>query len=165
MFAIKRILVPLDFSDVAHAAISTALQLADRHEGCEIIGLHVQPDLTDELERRMETAPHGHAVMNAIEEHEASIRAAFQLELDRAAAAGAQLRAPALRAYVSGGDWLEVCLQVIDDNQVDLVVAGTHGGPSGLKGLLVGSDTERLVHKAPCSVFVVKPVGYPYLRD
>jgi len=153
MFTTKRILVPIDFSEVAHAAISTALQVADRNEICEIIGLHVQPDLTDELERRMEVAPHGNTMMNTIEDHEASVRTAFQVELDRAAAAGVPLRAPKLRAYVSGGDWLDVCLQV------------THGGAPGLKGLLVGSDTERLVHRAPCSVFVVKPAGYPYLRD
>ncbi len=165
MFSVKRILVPIDFSDVAHAAISAALQVAHDNQGSEIIGLHVQPDLDTELERRMETAPHGSTIMNAIEAHEASIRAAFALELDRAAAAGKALTLPTLRTHVSGGDWLEVCLQIIDDNQVDLVVAGTHGGAGGLKGLLVGSETERLVHKAPCSVFVVKPAGYPYLRD
>ena len=165
MFTIKRILVPIDFSEVAHAAISVALQLASDNDGCEIIGLYVQPDLDTELERRMETAPHGNAIMNEIEGHEASIRAAFAQERDRATAAGKALRPSPVRTYVSGGDWLEVCLQIIDDSQVDLVVAGTHGGAGGLKGLLVGSDTERLVHKAPCSVFVVKPAGYPYLRD
>jgi nucleotide-binding universal stress UspA family protein len=30
---------------------------------------------------------------------------------------------------------------------------------------LTGSMSEKLVRKAPCSVYVVKPQGYPYLRD
>jgi nucleotide-binding universal stress UspA family protein len=39
----------------------------------------------------------------------------------------------------------------------DLVVLGTRGR-SGLKFLLLGTTAERLVHEAPCSVLVVKPV-------
>ena len=92
MFTIKRILVPIDFSDVSHAAVSVALQLASDNEGCEIIGLYVQPDLDTELERRMETAPHGDAIMSTIEAHEGRIRAAFAQERDRATAAGKALR-------------------------------------------------------------------------
>ena len=40
MYKASRILVPVDFSDVARAAISMAVQLADRH-GAELIFLHV----------------------------------------------------------------------------------------------------------------------------
>ena len=35
MFKIHRILVPVDFTEVADAAISVALQLANQHEGAE----------------------------------------------------------------------------------------------------------------------------------
>ena len=54
--------------------------------------------------------------------------------------------------------------ELIEDEEIDLVVSGTHGG-HGLKGWLLGSTTEQLVRKSSCSVFVVKPQGYPYLRD
>jgi nucleotide-binding universal stress UspA family protein len=36
----------------------------------------------------------------------------------------------------------------------DLIIAGTHGR-SGLAGLLLGSETQRLLHIAPCPVLVV----------
>jgi nucleotide-binding universal stress UspA family protein len=53
---------------------------------------------------------------------------------------------------------------LIDEHELDLIVTGTHGG-RGIKGLLLGSMSQQLVRKASCSVFVVKPQGYPYLRD
>lgn len=165
MFKIHRILVPVDFTEVADAAISVALQLANQHEGAELVALHVREGLDRELRTRIETHPHDNAIMNAIEEDERSLTAAIAKEQQRALDAGHTLRSPTVRTFVSGGDWLDVCLQIIDDQQVDVVVVGTHGGPGGIKGALLGSASERLVHRAPCSVFVVKPLGYPYLRD
>lgn len=53
---------------------------------------------------------------------------------------------------------------MVDEHELDLIISGTHG-PKGLKGFLMGSTTEQLVAKATCSVFVIKPKGYPYLRD
>ena len=62
------------------------------------------------------------------------------------------------------GDWLEVTMGLIDEHELDVIVTGTHGG-KGLKGFLLGSMSEQLVRRASCSVFVVKPQGFPYLRD
>ena len=47
--------------------------------------------------------------------------------------------------------------------EIDLLVTGTHGR-KGL-GILTGSVSEKLVARSPCSVLVVKPFGFPYLRD
>ena len=149
MFKIHRILVPVDFSEVADAAISVALQLAHVHPDAELVALHIRAGLDRDLRTRIETHPHDSTIMNAIEEDEASLRAVVERELARATEAGQALRSPTLRCYVSGGDWLDVCLQIIDDQQIDTVVVGTHGGPGGIKGALLGSASERLVHKAP----------------
>ncbi len=43
---------------------------------------------------------------------------------------------------------------VAREKNADLIVAGTHGR-SGLVGLLLGSETQRLLHIAPCPVLVV----------
>jgi nucleotide-binding universal stress UspA family protein len=42
-------------------------------------------------------------------------------------------------------------------NEVDLIVMGSHGR-TGLKKLLMGSVTERVIGQAPCPVLVVKKV-------
>jgi len=77
---------------------------------------------------------------------------------------GLFLRDVPITVQISGGDLLDVVLQMVEDDRIDLIVAGTHG-PKGLKGIFSTTRTEKLVHKASCSVFVVKPAGYPYLRD
>jgi nucleotide-binding universal stress UspA family protein len=165
MFTIKRILIPVDYSEVSRAAISMGLQLANLNPGCELHVLHVHADLDTELARRIEEAPDEDFIESTIANHERALQEAVDLEYTRAAEAGRPMTHLPITIRVSGGDWLQVCRQMIDDLEVDLVVAGTHGGGSGIKALMLGSETERLVRKAPCSVFVVKPAGYPYLRD
>jgi len=46
-------------------------------------------------------------------------------------------------------------LQAAIRNEVDLIVMGSHGR-TGLKRLLMGSVTERVIGQAPCPVLVVK---------
>ncbi|MCB9766438.1 MAG: universal stress protein [Alphaproteobacteria bacterium] len=163
MFKTDRILFPLDYSNVSRAALSLALQIADRH-GSELFMLHVQKDLDRELQRRIVYAPDESAVEDAIAAEEQGLREALDLEIQRAADVGVTLRRPHTHLIVTGGEPLEVVLQLIEEEQIDLVVTGTHG-PKGVLGWLRGSVSQQLVDKAPCSVFVVKPQGYPYLRD
>ena len=47
-------------------------------------------------------------------------------------------------------------VQLATDIDADVLVLGTHD-PGGLERLLLGSVTEILVRKAPCSVVVVRP--------
>ena len=47
-------------------------------------------------------------------------------------------------------------VQLATDIDADVLVVGTHD-PGGLERLLLGSVTEILVRKAPCSVVVVRP--------
>tara|TARA_B100000575_G_scaffold276548_1_gene262066 strand:+ start:71 stop:562 length:492 start_codon:yes stop_codon:yes gene_type:complete len=163
MQAIKRILVPTDFSEVSHAALSMALQLASDY-GAQLFVLHVVDDLDRELKKRLVSAPNDDVVENLIRRGETAILDAVELERSRARDAGKQLKNSPLKMIVTGGDWLEVSIGLIDEHDLDLIVTGTHGG-KGIKGLLLGSMSEQLVRRAACSVFVVKPQGYPYLRD
>jgi nucleotide-binding universal stress UspA family protein len=38
-----------------------------------------------------------------------------------------------------------------------MIVMGKHGKRRGLKRLLMGSTTEKVIGNSPCSVLVVKP--------
>lgn len=160
---IKRILVPIDFSDVSRAALSAGLQLAHDY-GAQLYVLHVVKDMDRELKKRLVSAPNDSVIEDNITTNEKNILDAVELEYTRARQAGKTLNTVPLKLHITGGDWLEVTLGMIDEHDLDVVVSGTHGG-KGIKGFLLGSMSEQLVRKAPCSVFVVKPQGFPYLRD
>ena len=49
----------------------------------------------------------------------------------------------------------EGIVQVALENRADLIIMGSHGR-TGLKKLLMGSVTERVMGQAPCPVLVVK---------
>jgi nucleotide-binding universal stress UspA family protein len=163
MHEVKRILVPTDFSEVSHAAMSMALQLASDYDA-QIYVLHVVKDMDREFRKRLVSAPNDDVIETAIRNGEKAILDAIELERSRAKEAGKTLKNSPIKMFVTGGEWFEVTLSLIDEHDIDLVVTGTHGG-TGIKAMLTGSMSEKLVRKAPCSVYVVKPQGYPYLRD
>lgn len=163
MYTATKILVPVDFSDVSRAAISAALQMAARSGG-EVWLLHVERGLESDLAERMESAPNETVIENQINFDEHALTEAAKLEAHRCAEKGHPLPFVPVHVRVTGGKWLEVALQMIDELQLDLVITGTHG-PKGVAGFVMGSVSERLVAKSPCSVMVVKPQGFPYLRD
>ena len=49
----------------------------------------------------------------------------------------------------------EGIVQVALENRADLIIMGSHGR-TGLKKLLLGSVTERVIGQAPCPILVVK---------
>lgn len=53
----------------------------------------------------------------------------------------------------TGGQPHEFIVQEAKDREVDLIVMGTHGR-TGLKKMLMGSVTERVIGNAPCAVMV-----------
>ena len=163
MYTIERILVPFDFSKVAGAAISCALQLAEQH-GAVVHLVCAEPNLDGEIKKRITSAPTGTFVEDTIVGDESAMLEAVELEYKRAAEAGHELKRVEVVPHVSGSDFPEAALELVADLEIDLIVTPTHGR-QGLLGALFGSASESLVGKAPCSVFVVKPQGYPYLRD
>lgn len=163
MYKVKKILFPLDYSNVSREALSMALQLANYH-GAELYMLHVEADLDKELQRRIVTAPNDNVIEQSIATEEHGLNDALEKEIARAAASGVVLKRPKTTLMVTGGDTLEVLLQTVKEEQIDVIVTGTHG-PKGVIARLKGSVSEQLVRQATCSVFVLKPAGYPYLRD
>jgi nucleotide-binding universal stress UspA family protein len=56
---------------------------------------------------------------------------------------------------ILSGDPAETILRVVDTFNVDLVVMGTRG-QGGIKSLLVGSQSHKVLHAAPCPVLLVR---------
>jgi len=163
MWSIKRILVPVDFSDTSRAAISAALQIASDQDASVVL-LHVEAGMDKEIKRRIYEAPNDSTIDDTIAYNEQALRDAANLEIQRARDSGNPLPYVSVTPRVVGGDWLEVILNLTSDLDVDLVVTGTHGRGSGVKGIF-SSGSEKIVAKSTCSVLVVRAQGFPYLKD
>jgi nucleotide-binding universal stress UspA family protein len=164
MYTVNRLLVPVDFSNVSRAAISAGLRIAAATQA-EMWLLTVETGMDRDVRERLNEAPDDTVVEDRIHDSERALSEAIQLELDRCAENGVRLPTIPTQTVVAGGNWVEVILQNIDEHQIDLVVVGTHGREKGVKGMFNSTVSEKLVSRSPCSIMVVKPEGYPYLRD
>ena len=55
-------------------------------------------------------------------------------------------------------------VRLADEQDAGLIVMSTHGH-TGLKRVLSGSVTERVVRRAPCPVLVIREHGYDFVRS
>jgi len=135
----KRILCPVDFSELSRSAVGYAAALA-RQLGAEVTVLHVPP-----------AAP-GDANLPTLPTLPARLE-----ELARAGGEG-------LRTAVAAGDPSTVILEQSKSLRADLIVMGTHGR-RGFDRWLLGSVTERVLHRAPCPVLTVNNRAEPPAAD
>jgi universal stress protein A len=142
MHAIRKILVPVDFSSSSRAAFAQAAQLA-RGAGASLEVLHV-------YEPSAYVGPDSLVVMpvNLAQKWELT-RAQIRRELD--SFLGPDHGATTLQVEI--GTAADVIAAVAKAGGFDLVVMGAHGG-SGLSRI-VGSVTEAVMRKAHCAVVTV----------
>jgi universal stress protein A len=141
---IHKILVPTDFSPYSETAVHAALSLAAQVRG-HILLLHVIPNLVDSWSA---------ALWITRERLEQGIQAEAEKRLGLAGAGG---RTPTEQMAVWGDPASEIC-RVAQEQEVDLIVMGTHGR-TGLTHLLLGSVAEQVIRHAPCPVLIIPP-GY-----
>lgn len=140
----KRLLVPTDFSDQAENALKVAAQLAKTYH-CEIHLLHV-------LEIPMHKA-------DALSSYNNLPEAVYFMKL-----AHKQFKALKSKAYLEGlnihenvelHEIFKGVFQVCKKKDIDLVIMGSHGS-DGLREMLIGSNTEKVVRTSETPVLVVK---------
>ncbi len=143
MKPIQKILVPFDGSEHSNEALARAADLARRY-GASLLILYVDHPLTYAL-------PKGYSQVT--QEQLAQMRAKFESEV---ALEHRELRDAPLKVetLVQRGDPRTEILRMATDGEFDLIVMGTRGR-SGITRALLGSVTENVVHRAPCSVLVV----------
>lgn len=144
MAALRRILVPIDGSPPALAALDHAIALSEDGDA-RIDVLHVEPP--DGVDDVRSPAP--------------SVRGELDDLLD-AAIERAQDRVPGrvVRRTVTG-DPVRTIVETASDGGYDLIVIGTHGRVGRLHALL-GSVAEGVVRNAPCPVLTVREPGGEY---
>jgi universal stress protein A len=149
---LKKILVPIDFSDTSKKAFHYALRFAEQF-GCEIVLLHVVESATV-----MVGAPLAVEVFPPPEDD--SIAAGK--ELAALAARSRSNRADSVSSAVRTGHAPNEITKAAKDLDVDLIVIATHGYTSW-RHLCIGSTAERVVRSAPCPVLVVREKEHEFV--
>lgn len=154
MLILKRILFPTDFSEYAREAEHYACALA-RQYGADLHLLTVVEDL-------LPVTPlfGGPAMaMGGIDPIEMPRNALRALEAFPDKEWGHDLKVH--RAVRSGSAFVEI-VRYARENEIDLIVVGTHGR-TGLRHVLLGSVAERVVQKAGCPVLTVRPRTHSFV--
>ncbi|WP_318642510.1 universal stress protein [Flavobacterium ardleyense] len=140
----KKILVPTDFSKHATNALKVAVQIAKEHDA-EIVLLHMlelPQQTSDALDRGSEIPEimlYKKMAVQRIDDLTKSdllsdVKASNIVQFERA---------------------FEGILAISKENDIDLVVMGSHGA-SGFKEMFIGSNTEKVVRSSEVPVLVIK---------
>jgi nucleotide-binding universal stress UspA family protein len=152
MIHLKKILVPTDFSESALKALRYGISFA-REFGSELLLLHVVEPVAIGYGSDLFPVP----MAEVFEEMSGHAR----VEIGKLAAFTREKGVAARELVVQGKPSSEV-LRIAAEEEVDLIVVGTHG-----KGLLdkaiFGSTTERVVRRAPCPVLTCRPEEHEFV--
>ena len=152
MINLKTILVPSDFSECSDAALRYGLELARRFDA-ELHLLHVVQDPATQP-----WAAEGLSVplFEAVDQWQKDARQ----RLINAVPAGDMRRVTAVTTVATP---CQEILRYAADENVDLIVMGTHGR-GGVSHMLLGSIAERVVRRAPCPVLTVRSPQHGFLE-
>jgi nucleotide-binding universal stress UspA family protein len=143
----KKILVPCDFSETARQAYKFALDIASQNGGAIIVLKII--DLIPKYIESLDSNPFYASSGSVLAELKAEAEKDFE-KLDKAV----NTKNVPVKFVVSQGTVSQTILKEIHSQSADMVVMGTKGA-SGLKELLVGSNTEKIVRVAPVPVFAI----------
>jgi len=146
--ALRRILVPTDFSPGAEGALAWAQGLGTAF-GAEVVLLHV----LDLSIAALAGFPSSLAMVPAAGELLDRIRSETEQEMARVAA-----RLPGARSIIREGTPRAVILEVAAEIQADLIVMGTHGR-TGLTHVFFGSVAEHVVRHSRVPVLTIRQRG------
>lgn len=145
---IQRILVPVDFSDCSRAALQAAAVLAGRRgASVEVLHVHDAPWTPDAVKVRTQDGREVHPDEYLAAESERQLAELIELT----PALGGVEHHTAVRSGVAH----DVILARARTIKADLIVMGTHGR-TGLRHLLMGSTSEKVMQGAPCPLLVVR---------
>jgi universal stress protein A len=136
-FGLKKILVPVDFSDCSKKALQYALLFA-KQSGARLVLLHVvQP-----YPAVPEMAPVDYETIQDSKEQLEKLRRALGRKIEVAAV---------LRTGIPPVEIVDAAKEL----DIDLIIISTHGH-KGFARLVLGSTTEKVVRSAPCPVLIVR---------
>lgn len=147
---LRRILVPVDFSDSSRKALAYAASLG-RQFSAQILLLHVSEILSPPPNILL---PSAEQLNDAAVEDAKKRLGEWKSDLE-----------PRLtvRTEVLRGGAAEQIVSHAKATEADLVIMGTHGR-KGISHLVMGSTAERVVRHAPCPVMVVREHEHDFVN-
>jgi nucleotide-binding universal stress UspA family protein len=147
MIQIKKILYPTDFSEPSKVALEYAAELAKQF-GAELEILHVMFDETQVVSFYLPQV--------TMQSLSTDIETGSSKQLDEFIKNQTVLQGINYKTkLIKGTPFIEIN-KYAKETGADMIVIGTHGR-TGLDHVLFGSTAEKVVRKAPCPVFTVRP--------
>ncbi|GAA4800338.1 universal stress protein [Litoribaculum gwangyangense] len=140
----KRILVPTDFSEQAENALKVAAQLAKKHD-CEIYLLHILEIPLQEVDPISSYSSLPEAVFFMKLAHQKFEKLKDKKYLDGLI----------IHEIVDFHEIFKGIFQTCKKHHIDLIIMGSNG-VSGLREMLIGSNTEKVVRTSETPVLVIK---------
>ena len=139
----KKIIIPVDFSDHSEYALKTAAKLAKKHDA-ELLVLHMleMSDITLTTSEEFQSQKAAFFLQIAEQKLEGFLKKDYLNDLKVTSI---------IKHFKVFSEVNDVALK----NDADLIVMGSHGS-SGMAEFFVGSNTERVVRNANIPVLVVK---------
>ncbi len=152
---LKKILVCTDFSASARQAVNYAVKLAETN-AAKLVVLTVLPDLLLADEELIMARVSVEKVKQESQEKIAKAQAQLVKQIRPAA-----LKKLRPQFIVRDGKPFVEIVRTAKEVKADLIVMASHG-QSRIAEMLLGSTTERVVQKAPCSVLVVREAQHEF---
>ncbi len=146
----KHILIPTDGSRLSDKAIRTAVELA-RKLGAKLAAMHVVPPYNMAVSG-YEVAP---VMVFTPAEYKASTAKSSKAAFDKILMAAGTAGVPCTTTSVSDDRPWEAIVRTAKSKRCDLIVMASHGR-SGLSGLLLGSETTKVLTHSKTPVLVVR---------
>lgn len=143
MLSLKKLLVPIDFTDTSDRALDYAIELAQK-VGAEIVVMHA-------YELPIYGFPDG--AMIATADVATKISAAAQAALDQAVSSRSGRGVQLSSVLRDGVPWEEVAT-IAEEVDADIIVIGTHGR-RGLSRVLLGSVAENVIRTSTRPVLTI----------
>ena len=146
MIEIKKILFPLDLTENSSKILPYVLSISEKYNSI-IYLLHVVQDL-NKWGKLYVPHPSMDVFQNeAIEGAKKAMDKICENQLQSC---------PNFQKRVVSGDTVDEILKVIESEDIDLLIMGTHGR-KGLEHTIFGSVAEKVVKKSPAPVLIINP--------
>ncbi len=153
MINLKKILVPVDFSEGSRKALTYGLSLCNNYKAA----LHLFNAIDDRI------YDDSLFMLYAEQEVRQTRQRITDEQLDKLTAEikGTHPQLEVIKVIRLGIGFVEI-VKYAQEQGIDLIIMGSHGH-TGIAHLLIGSTTEKVVRKAPCPVLTVRPKEHEFV--